>query len=239
MFVGQSGFLKESWERHEQNLVAGLLQKADLFVNVGANVGYYCLLARCLNVKTIAFEPEPMNCELLIRNMSINGINENTALFPVAVGDTPGFADIHGRMDTATFMKVPNDVSKPRRVPVVRLDDAVLGNVWTTGNIVVLIDVEGWEEHVLRGAGRMLSLDPKPVWIIEVLPSQHDIGVPDGQRSDVFSVMYQAGYRSYHIGPDGRLPEFVDGSDRPGALWQDSNHNYLFVDEAIDVSDMV
>ena len=105
LFVGSRVFLKESWERHEQDLISLLLLKADLFVNVGANVGYYCLLAQSRGVKTIAFEPESKNCELFVRNMSNNGFSDNIVLFPVAVGDVPGFADIHGRMSTVTLMK--------------------------------------------------------------------------------------------------------------------------------------
>lgn len=239
LFNGHRVFLREDWERHEQDLIERLLLKADLFVNVGANVGYYCLLARSLGVKTIAFEPDSMNCELLIRNMRNNGFNDEFVLFPVAVGDVPGFADIHGRMDTVTLTKVNDDVSIPRRVPLVRLDDSVLGNDWATGRIVVLIDVEGWERHVLGGASRMLTLDPKPVWIIEVLPSQCDVGGSGGQCRDVFSLMRQAGYRSYHIAPDGKFPEFVDGSDRPGVSRPESGHNVLFVDSVLDISELI
>ena len=238
MFAGQSGFLKESWERQEQKLVSGLLQKASLFVNVGANVGYYSLLARNLNIKTIAFEPEPMNCELFVRNMKINGFNEDIVLFPVAVGDVPGFADMHGWMDITTLMNVQYDVSKPRKVPVVRLDDTLLGNQWLTGRIVILVDVEGWEYHVLKGAGRMLSLDPKPVWIIEVLPSHADAAASSDQRSDFFSMMHQAGYRSYHIAPDGNLPEFANGQTLPETSLQASNHNFLFADKNVDISNI-
>ena len=239
LFVGSRIFLKESWERHEQNLISLLLLRADLFVNVGANVGYYCLLAQSCGVKTIAFEPESKNCELIVRNMGNNGFNDKIVLFPVAVGDVSGFADIHGRMSTVTLMKPDSDFSILKRVPVVRLDDAVLGNEWAVGRIVILIDVEGWERHVLGGASRMLMLDPKPVWIIEVLPFQVEVGGSDGQYPDVFSTMHQAGYRSYHIAPDGKLPEFVGESERLNMLRQGSSGNYLFVDQLIDTSDMI
>ena len=86
----------------------------------------------------------------------------------------------------------------------------------------------------------MLALDPKPVWMIEVLPFQEEeVGGSDGQYPDVFSTMRQAGYRSYHIAPDGKLPEFVGESEPLDMLRQGSSGNYLFVDHMTDTSDLI
>ena len=47
-------FFGEDWERAEQELLCRLFPNTDLFVNVGANLGYYCLLSLCHDVRTIA-----------------------------------------------------------------------------------------------------------------------------------------------------------------------------------------
>ncbi len=79
----------DDWEAATRNLVGSLLTNASLFVNVGANVGFYCCMARNTGVRTIAFEPEPANCQLFCRNMAINGFSDDVELFPMAVGDPP------------------------------------------------------------------------------------------------------------------------------------------------------
>ena len=150
-------------------------------MNVGANVGYYCLLAQGQGVRTIAFEPDSMNCELLIRNMGNNGFDGNVVLFPVAVGDVPGFADIHGRMSTVTL----GQIAKRH----VHAEEGFRSFDWMTRSWAMTGQRAGFwfssmwrvgKPMYLNGAKRMLALDPKPVWIIEVQPSEHFEGGSTG-----------------------------------------------------------
>lgn len=53
-----------------------------------------------------------------------------------------------------------------------------------------MIDVEGWEQHVLEGSRGLLTLDPKPLWIVEILPD------PKARRTEptqAFSIMFEHG----------------------------------------------
>ena len=237
-FQGPNLFTRKNWEQSEQVLICKLLSNTDLFVNVGANIGFYCCLAQSYNVKTIAFEPDPMNCELFIRNMQHNNFDDDVVLFPIAIGDTFGFTKIFGMWSTVSLIKgFADGVTVPRTVPVAQLDDAVLGHRWASGKLLLLVDVEGWEKFVLRGASRILALVPKPIWIIEVLLTEDDDG-PQEQCLEVFELMHEAGYRSYCIGSDESLEEVVEGNDLLNGSFRPSNHNYLFVDSAIEVSEV-
>ena len=181
-FAGHSLFMTDKWEQTDQKIISKLLSKSDLFINVGANIGFYCCLAQSMSVKTIAFEPDQMNCDLFIRNMKINGFGDNIVLNPVAVGDTCGFAEVYGMWTTVSLVQGFCDgLDSPRTVPTLKLDDAVLGSAWLSGRVLVLIDVEGWEQNVLNGAVRMLALDHKPRMDNRSDSSRHGTGQSLGQ----------------------------------------------------------
>ena len=67
------------WEPYETSLVLRLLQPGDVFVDVGANIGYFSVLAASLvgdAGKVFAFEPDPDNFQLLCANAELNGLDE-------------------------------------------------------------------------------------------------------------------------------------------------------------------
>jgi predicted RNA methylase len=56
------------------------LKDARLFIDVGAHVGYYTLLASKIAKEIISIEPNPFNYKLLKFNLRINKINNAYAL---------------------------------------------------------------------------------------------------------------------------------------------------------------
>lgn len=233
-------FFYDDWEKAEQDLLCRLFPNTDLFVNVGANLGYYCLLSLSHDVKSIAFEPDPMNYELLITNLELNNIKNNIVVNFSAVSDKVGLTEIYGMWTTVSLVRGFHDgLDVPRTVPAVRLDDSIMGSSWISGRTVILIDVEGWEANVLRGAQNVLQLDPRPIWIIEVLPPDLN---PDGSTGDfhsTFEQMYESGYRSYRISPDGSLPEIPNSDEALRASSIAAGINYLFIDKNLTLSDVL
>ena len=68
-------FVSKTWEPEETKLVSRLLEEGDVFVDVGANLGYFTLIASDAVGKTgrvFAFEPEPNNFSLLQKNVEVN-----------------------------------------------------------------------------------------------------------------------------------------------------------------------
>ena len=234
LLQGNSMFLQDHWEPDEQILISNLLPQMDLFINIGANIGYYCLMARNIGVNTIAFEPEPMNCVFFCNNMKNNNFNDGFILFPMAVGNNVGYADIYGVLSTVSLNKgFSEGFNIPRYVPQIQLDDALLGNRWVSGNILILIDVEGWEQHVLAGSKRMLMLDPKPIWIIEILPAKLYFREPN--KEDIlapFHMMYNAGYSCYHIGSNLHYTNITPDNIVNHISNNTSHYNYIFTDQS-------
>ncbi len=89
-------------------------------------------------------------------------------------------------------------------VPVVNLDNIVIEHKWMNNPVLIMIDVETWEENVLAGAERLITANPKPLWIIEILPNKI---ARRKAASSVFSTMFENGYRGFQIGKEGHLIE--------------------------------
>jgi FkbM family methyltransferase len=125
-------------------------------VDVGANLGYYSLLAAKLvgpSGRVIAFEPNSENCRLLLSSLRLGGVT-NVELIPVACDRTVGWAyySTHvgsngGLIDKGDLLAHPGVV-----VPTFRLDDIVTGPVG-----FLKMDVEGAEGRVVGGATQLIE----------------------------------------------------------------------------------
>jgi FkbM family methyltransferase len=125
-------------------------------VDVGANVGYYSILASKLvgpSGRVIALEPNSENCRLLMSSVRMGGIT-NVELIPVACDRASGWAyySSHvgsngGLIEAEDLLAHPGVV-----VPTFRLDDIVDGPVH-----FLKMDVEGAEARVVGGATRLIE----------------------------------------------------------------------------------
>jgi FkbM family methyltransferase len=135
-------------------------------VDVGANLGYYSLLAARLvgpSGQVIALEPNSENCRLLLSSLRRSGLG-NVQVLPVAADVEAGWAyySTHvgsngGLIDDGDLLAHPGVV-----VPTFRLDDLVAGPVG-----LLKMDVEGAEGRVVRGATRLVERD-RPVVTTEL-----------------------------------------------------------------------
>lgn len=149
-----------------------LLRPADVFFDVGANVGFYSLLASRLlrgGGKVAAFEPLPRNLSFLYRHLQLNSAG-NVTISPVACADKlgtelffPGENNALGRL--ANGGEAVASAAAPLLVATVPLDDAAK-RLGVSPNIIK-IDVEGAEFRVLKGARRTLSV-ARPTVLLSV-----------------------------------------------------------------------
>ena len=143
---------------HEFEDMAYLLHvvtPADLFVDIGANVGVYTILACAVKGATgICFEPVPATYDRLLENIRLNALTGRVEALNLGVADTDGqllFTSDENTMNhvVADEGHAPNTI----RVRVAALD-AVLGERRPS---VLKIDVEGFEIRVLAGATATLA----------------------------------------------------------------------------------
>jgi FkbM family methyltransferase len=146
------------WDLGTTKLVQRVLKEGSVFVDVGANVGWFTLLgARIVGKKGIvlAFEPEPTNAGLLRRSIQLNNDN-NVRLFELAASDIDGEA-ILSLSPVPGFHSIRRMVGSEKIVvPSVKLD-TVAERVGIEGIDLLKIDVEGAEPEVMIGAHGLIE----------------------------------------------------------------------------------
>ena len=86
------------------------LRPSDLFIDIGANVGSYTILASSeINAKTIAIEPVPSMFENLIDNISINKMQEKVKALNIGLGSKNGKLHFTKSLDTVNHVVTEND----------------------------------------------------------------------------------------------------------------------------------
>lgn len=144
-------------ELTEMAFVLHALRPSDLFVDVGANVGSYTILAAAaVGSRCISFEPDPSAFEGLTANIDANQVTARVETHRAAVGASSGIVRFSRDHDTLGHVVPEGEIAVPfREVPIVTLDETLAGRV----PAAIKIDVEGFETAVLKGAARTLA-DP-------------------------------------------------------------------------------
>ena len=129
------------------------LRSTDLFIDIGANVGSYSLLASGVcKAHSVSFEPAPETSVYLRKNVLANGLEDIIEVHEAVVGATKDEVPFTVGLDSVNQVGGFADRTT-RMVPQVRLDDALCGRNPT----MMKIDVEGYEEEVLKGAEETLA----------------------------------------------------------------------------------
>jgi FkbM family methyltransferase len=168
--VGKSVIRYGFWEENTSKLVYQTLHPGMTFVDVGANFGYYTLLAATKldnKGRIIAFEPDPKNFEILQKNVKLNKLAQSVTYENYGIADQP--------KKTATLHRSPFDpgasslfVNEYTSKIEVKLDS--LDNYCISHNInpdLIKMDIEGAEYLALEGMRSILSSQNPPSVIME------------------------------------------------------------------------
>jgi FkbM family methyltransferase len=152
------------------SLVRRLLAPGMTFVDAGANIGYFSLLASTLVAETgrvLAVEPYPYNIKMLQANIGLNG-RSNIEILPYALADRRGlvtYDDSAG--NSGNVLSLDADLERLLGscvVYAVRLDEVLPP---TTRLDVIKMDIEGAEHLALKGMSGLLR-EHQPVIISEL-----------------------------------------------------------------------
>ncbi len=208
--AGNTAMEAGTFEEQETRILGSLMQRTDLFVNVGANVGYYCCHALARGLYTVAVEPLPVNVRLLVSNVRANGWERRAEIHPVALGAHNGILELFGSGTGASLIPgwANNSGNGGVLVPVLTLDD-VLGARFVDKRILIVVDVEGAEDAMLQGATHTLLRTPRPTWMVEVNIDEHQ---PMGRRINptlmsTFERFWGAGYAAWTCAEPSRRLE--------------------------------
>lgn len=210
---------------HEPVVSKKLLDVLDtdsIFFDVGANVGFYSLLASqyCQNGNVHSFELDPRLTSIVASHFELSE-TQNTTIVCAAVSDgvedlasfTPHQAE---NLSTNTIDGGDEQTESGLKVPSITLDRYCS----ETGIVpdVLKIDVEGFESHVLNGFTNTLSTSPPRALFLELHPQiLKEFGI---SHRDVLSLLGDFGYTCYqfadhrsHISPDESLSLLSDSED--------------------------
>lgn len=183
------------YEPDVSRLVARLLDSSWVFVDVGANIGFYTLMASKLAGSVISVEPGPETRALLEENLVLNGC-KNVRVLPYALSDTTGPATLYqaGRDIGGASMRVLGNGAQEFNVETRRGDD-ILKEV-TTSPVFIKIDVEGLEFHVLRGFAELLARQ-NVVVLVEITDTW--LRSTGASAIDLFRWMRSRGFLAYLV----------------------------------------
>lgn len=152
------------FDYEESMFVIDNLKENDLFVDIGANVGHFSLLAAGISkANVIAFEPIPQTFDRLNKNVSLNNLNDKIETINIGIGQENSI------LNFTTNRGVMNSVTSKNEAQVIQIQvkrlDEVLKNKFP---VFLKIDVEGYEYFVLLGASEVLSNKSLKFIIIEL-----------------------------------------------------------------------
>jgi FkbM family methyltransferase len=208
-------FGKRLTERRELATLRTLIVPGMAIADVGANAGFYTLEMSSLVGPTgriLAFEPDAYNFSLLRKRLNQAGVT-NVDTFQIALGDTAGHATLYSsaynRADNRLHPSHEEAHVEATQVEVSRLDDVVEARRMPTID-ALKIDVQGAEEHVLRGARAALAKGLRWIWI-EFSPSHLR---PAGTDPRQFLALLQSlGMQILEVDDEGALKPVSDFQD--------------------------
>lgn len=223
------------FEVEETAIISKLLPRVDVFVDIGANLGYFTCLALQSGKPVIAFEPQQQNLQCLFQNLKANGWEGRAEVFPLALSERAGLLTLYGASGpSASLIKNWAGYSSrfSKTVPVSTLDNVMTGR-FPGQRLFIKMDVEGAEYNVLKGAVGALTRSPKPVWLLEICLEEFH---PEGSNPDfqqIFQLFWEYGYHAYTAASTPKLVSSVEVAE-----WVAKGHaasgtfNYVFAESA-------
>jgi len=209
-----NGYWVGHFEREIQDALKRELKPGDVVYDVGANAGFFTLIAARLvgpTGRVVAFDPAPENCQSIREQVELNGYAPFSTVVQNAVGGSAGKATFSFAASGSPMGHLGGAEKGERSVEVgvTTVDDAVEAYGPPT---FIKLDVEGAEGEVLAGARKLLvSGAARPTWLIELHGPQCE--------ADVKRQLAAANYRFFDrhgnpVAPGADLPHHVIA--RPG-----------------------
>jgi FkbM family methyltransferase len=195
-YIQRSMYLKV-FEPHESRFVKNYLKPGMTFVDVGANVGHYTLMAAALvgpKGKVFAFEPSPYAYSQLAKTIKKNGLAQ-VFLIEAGLSDRPDRLQLYvpkAEVGNHNSTLIPVADFLPIEVSVERLDTYLTEQKINHVDLLK-IDVEGFEPNVFRGAGSYITEGKIAAILCEF--NQFWLQANQSSSRQLYQFLVQQGYR--------------------------------------------
>ncbi len=198
-----------AFEMNERRFLNAFLRPGDVFVDVGANIGLYTLIAAHIvggSGRVYAFEPCSETYQRLLSNVHLNQIT-NVACHELALSDSTANLNLNVSQDGYDAW---NSLAKPiagssfasKTIETVKLDTFVEENNLAGRLTMIKIDVEGWEGRVLEGGFKTLSQLDAPILQVEF--TEQAARTAGSSCEKLYRDLAQLGYRMFTYDPKSR-----------------------------------
>ncbi|MBI4397667.1 MAG: FkbM family methyltransferase [Candidatus Omnitrophica bacterium] len=175
------------------------LGPADFFVDVGANVGAYSILAASLGVPCVSFEPVPETFKIFLENIRLNNFEGFITAHNRALSSHEGEVTITRELDATNHIVSNGKSLSSRGTQTVQVQAQTLDNVLENQiPSLIKIDAEGHDLEVLEGAVKILSAPSLQALIIEAT------------RHETHTILSQYDFKPYKYLPFARKLTGVD-----------------------------
>ena len=185
-------FSSKRREETELKMVSHYLADGGVFVDIGANIGYYALNAALHGAgKVIAIEPNPKILARLNDNIALNNLSSAISVHGVAVGDKKGVAKLTiADSDFGSSSIVDHSVGTQHiSVPILPLFEILKTELVEMAS-VIKIDIEGMEDRALFPYFETMKPENYPKLIVM------EDGINGHWEQDILSWLLENGYNS-------------------------------------------
>lgn len=210
-------------EFDDMGFLLHFLRPEDLFIDIGANVGVYTILASGeKKAKSISIEPIPVTFNHLTDNLSINQIQDKVTALNIGLDSKKGILKFTKSLDTV------NHVAAEDEKETIDVEVSTLDTITSDKNPTLLkIDVEGFETEVLNGANETLNKKELKAIIIELNGSGERYGYDENK---IYNQLTDHGFKPFSYDPINRelkqIPTYGD-------------HNTIFIRDKEFVVDRI
>jgi FkbM family methyltransferase len=204
--VSSAIYLTGRWEPVVTKYIRKYLKPSDVFIDCGANIGYYTLIASRivgLNGKVFSIEASDRIYKRMVRNLHLNGCRNVVAIHAAASGEEGELSTyLAPEWNLGHSTTVETLAYKEGMVFETKVRANTLENLVGSSNLraarIIKLDVEGAERTVLAPLFKSLDqFSPDTEWLIELSPGFSPGGQDDVNK--IFGAFCDAGYTGYQI----------------------------------------
>ncbi|MDQ3193231.1 MAG: FkbM family methyltransferase [Bacteroidota bacterium] len=199
-----------NFEKDEQQFLNSFLKPGATFLDIGANIGFFSLLASKKvqnHGKVFSFEPVPSTFKKLKENIEINKC-KNITVFNNALSDNKETLAMQVSIDGFDAWNSFGKPSGGNKFSEIQFQTDTIDNLISTKLFsdkidLIKIDVEGWELFVLKGAEKILLSDYGTVFMIEF--NDENFKGAGYIGNDIFDFLESYGFSLYEFKPGKKL----------------------------------
>jgi FkbM family methyltransferase len=201
------------YDYNEMNFLLRYLRPEDSFLDIGANIGIYTLLAASvISSGTIhSFEVLPKNYQRLQENIKLNNF-EQVKIYNIAVSDKKGNIFLHlAEGDSMPF------ITNKATDKTITVSTDTLDNLLAEQNLnnltLAKIDIEGAELLAFQGAINLFKKQLPPVWIMEINNTVSNFG---HHKEEIIEFLNSCGYKLYSYRADTNQINLINLEQQEG-----------------------